>query len=102
MQEGTYLETLQEIQANEHTDPRDVATCGTCGFSWDDSVPTSLTPAPAGRCPNEYNHEYDDGDTLIAGVVYGPDGYEVDVDNDEYELTTAEHDTYREQVDPGA
>lgn len=32
------------------------ATCGTCGLSWDDSVSTSLTPTPAGRCPFEAFH----------------------------------------------
>lgn len=42
--------------------PRDVArtpgacTCGTCGRSWDDSIATSYTPAPSGRCPFEYYH----------------------------------------------
>lgn len=35
---------------------RDVATCGTCGLSWDDATPTSLTPTPAGRCPFEAFH----------------------------------------------
>lgn len=32
-------------------------TCGHCGFTWNDALMTSLTPAPAGRCPNEYNHQ---------------------------------------------
>lgn len=35
---------------------RDVATCGTCHLSWDDSVSTALTPTPAGRCPFEAFH----------------------------------------------
>lgn len=35
----------------------DLATCGTCGRSWDDSVVTAWTPAPSGRCPFEYEHE---------------------------------------------
>lgn len=30
--------------------------CGTCGRSWDDSIATSYTPAPSGRCPFEYYH----------------------------------------------
>ncbi len=34
----------------------DRATCGTCGLSWDDSLPTEYTPAPGGRCPFEYFH----------------------------------------------
>lgn len=33
-----------------------LATCGTCGRSWDDGKVTSLTPTPAGRCPFEYFH----------------------------------------------
>lgn len=42
--------------------PGDIAsgpsTCGYCGLSWDDSVVTSLTPAPSGRCPFEHFHVY--------------------------------------------
>jgi hypothetical protein len=37
------------------TDPR-ATVCGTCGAAWDDSVSTSVTPVPAGRCPFEYEH----------------------------------------------
>lgn len=32
------------------------ATCGECGRSWDDSIPTSYTPVPSGRCPFESFH----------------------------------------------
>ncbi len=39
-----------------------IATDGGCGLSWDDSLVTSMTPAPSGRCPFEYFHEYDDGE----------------------------------------
>lgn len=35
---------------------KDKVTCGTCGLSWDDAIPTSWTPAPSGRCPFEYFH----------------------------------------------
>lgn len=31
----------------------EIATCGECGRSWDDSIPTGMTPAPSGRCPFE-------------------------------------------------
>ena len=34
--------------------------CGTCGRWWDDSLITSITPTPAGRCPFEYEHEEQD------------------------------------------
>ncbi len=60
----TYSEVLRLIKPTESTDPASVATCGTCGFAWDDSVVTSITPAPAGRCPNEYNHTMNDDTTL--------------------------------------
>lgn len=33
------------------------ATCGWCGRSWDDTVSTTYTPAPAGRCPFEHLHD---------------------------------------------
>lgn len=35
---------------------KDKVTCGTCGLSWDDAIPTAWTPAPSGRCPFEYFH----------------------------------------------
>jgi hypothetical protein len=35
---------------------REMATCGTCGRSWDDGKSTELTPVPSGRCPFEYAH----------------------------------------------
>jgi len=34
----------------------DMATCGSCGRSWNDALMTSWTPAPSGRCPFEYWH----------------------------------------------
>ena|SRR5690349_23615447 len=34
-----------------------IAQCGTCYRMWDDSISTAWTPAPAGRCPFEYEHE---------------------------------------------
>jgi hypothetical protein len=36
------------------------ATCGTCGRTWEDGVPTSVTPAPSARCPFEYEHGEED------------------------------------------
>lgn len=38
------------------TTAQQLTTCGVCGRSWDDSIPTAYTPAPAGRCPFEYFH----------------------------------------------
>lgn len=34
-----------------------VATCGTCGRTWIDSIPTATTPTPSARCAFEYDHE---------------------------------------------
>jgi hypothetical protein len=55
----TYLRVLREIQATPGTPPDHVVTCKACGFAWDDTIITSVTPAPGARCPNEYNHEED-------------------------------------------
>ena len=33
-----------------------VAICGHCGRAWVDSIITSVTPSPGGRCPFEYEH----------------------------------------------
>lgn len=33
-----------------------LAVCGHCGLAWDDSIPTSYTPAPSARCPFEAFH----------------------------------------------
>lgn len=46
----------------------DKATCGICGLSWDDAIITSMTPAPAGRCPFEYFHEDSDYDDKEASL----------------------------------
>lgn len=34
----------------------DKVTCGVCGRSWDDAIPTEYTPAPSARCPFEAFH----------------------------------------------
>lgn len=44
---------------------KDRVTCGTCGLSWDDAKSTSMTPAPAGRCPFEYFHKADPRITMV-------------------------------------
>jgi hypothetical protein len=57
MTSETYSRVLAEIAAAaDEASPENVATCLTCGFRWDDTKSTSLTPPPSGRCPNEYNH----------------------------------------------
>ena len=61
----------------------DIATCGGCGLSWDDSLVTSMTPAPSARCPFEAFHS-DEGDELEpddipAGFVVRPIPDPIDV-----------------------
>lgn len=51
--------------------PEDIATCGTCGRSWDDGQGTSVTPTPSGRCPFEYDH--DELELVEAAPVNVPD-----------------------------
>ena len=43
-----------------HTDRNgeNIARCGHCGLSWNDSITTAWTPAPSARCPFEYFHLY--------------------------------------------
>lgn len=60
MTPDAYEHMLAVVRATPDTDPNAVATCGACGFRWDDTIGTAWTPAPAGRCPNEYNHEEED------------------------------------------
>lgn len=66
------------------SDHPNAATCGHCGLSWDDVTSTGITPTPAGRCPFEAFHEYDDEDerdisplqeavALILASQIGPD-----------------------------
>lgn len=43
----------------------ELATCGTCGFTWNDALITGITPTPAGRCPNEYRHPQ-----IVNGTYY--------------------------------
>lgn len=47
---------------------RRAATCGVCGRSWDDSVSTSVTPVPSGRCPFEYDHEPEHDTITMTGT----------------------------------
>lgn len=58
--------TAEEISIANGAEPQydddgnvrvDMATCGTCGKSWNDALITSRTPAPAARCPYEYIHD---------------------------------------------
>ena len=37
----------------------DWARCGTCGRYWNDADVSTWTPAPAARCPFEYEHDDD-------------------------------------------
>lgn len=58
-----------ELRVDENGDPIvEVATCGTCGRSWNDAATSDRTPVPAGRCP--FEHLHDDADEP-------PDGFRV-------------------------
>ena len=55
--------TREEGRLQEDADGRpivDETTCNVCGFTWNDALITSVTPTPAGRCPNEYGHKGED------------------------------------------
>lgn len=47
---------VKELSDSDHSGCR--ATCGDCGRSWDDAIVTSMTPAPAARCPFESFHNH--------------------------------------------
>jgi hypothetical protein len=49
-------EKMSDVVRLDPSDPK-ATVCGTCNRAWDDSISTSLTPTPAGRCPFEYEHE---------------------------------------------
>lgn len=38
----------------------EIYLCETCGEQWNDAIITGITPTPSGRCPFEYEHEYDE------------------------------------------
>lgn len=70
---GSEWERVEDVQVSavprgDHTpDPRGVVelepddpratVCGACGRGWDDTVSTSCTPTPSGRCPFEGEHD---------------------------------------------
>ena len=47
---------VQPLRPGQNVPDRCIATCGTCGLSWNDCTSTSMTPTPAGRCPFEAFH----------------------------------------------
>lgn len=47
---------MSVVKEIDPSDPK-ATVCGNCGRAWDDSISTSMTPAPSGRCPFEYEHE---------------------------------------------
>lgn len=77
------------------TTPATIATCGTCGLSWNDAAVTSMTPAPAGRCPFEAFHDYRPG-TLHGRDI--PDSHPVQPTADAYGWTPTHHDHTRGAV----
>lgn len=56
--DASNIPTDWPVEVTDGSGPTDV-TCGYCKRSWDDAIPTSMTPAPSARCPFEAFH----GDT---------------------------------------
>lgn len=58
------------LTARQRAEAKDIATCETCGRSWDDDIPTEYTPTPSARCPFEAFHEReaDDHSAELAGI----------------------------------
>lgn len=52
---------VEDIVKQIDPDDPKATVCGHCGKAWDDSISTSMTPTPSGRCPFEYDHEYPEG-----------------------------------------
>lgn len=59
------------------------AMCMTCGRSWDDSISTPYTPAPAGRCPFEHLHDEEPEPFLVCPPCLASTAW-----GDEYEPLT--------------
>lgn len=84
------------VRPVESTGVGALATCGTCGLSWDDSLVTSMTPAPSGRCPFEQFHTPDpDSITSLCYVIEDQFGEHLDslygidfLDTDDYYVGT--------------
>lgn len=59
----------------------DIATCGTCGRSWNDALVSSVTPVPSGRCPFEYEHEEEEtADRFTLTIELGNDAMQAGPD----------------------
>lgn len=52
---------VRPLTAEEIPHAGDAVTCEECGLTWDDSITTSMTPAPSARCPFEYFHYNEEG-----------------------------------------
>jgi hypothetical protein len=60
---------MSDVVELDPSDPK-ATMCGTCGRGWDDSISTSVTPTPAGRCPFEYDHVYEDNEDKMTDNTY--------------------------------
>lgn len=56
MSKHTKIPKNHPVQPIDPAKAKDPVTCGHCGLTWDDSISTSITPAPSARCPFEYFH----------------------------------------------
>lgn len=60
---------LKYVRRSQPDKPDTVKECGDCGRMWDDAVVSAWTPAPAGRCPFDYDHEEADDDVDAPNVL---------------------------------
>jgi len=51
------VENGAEIGSDVLDDVPALATCGSCGMTWNDALISERTPAPSARCPYEYEHD---------------------------------------------
>jgi hypothetical protein len=64
---------MSDVVELDPSDPK-ATVCGTCGRGWDDTISTSVTPTPAGRCPFEYDHVYEDNNAEPVFIMVLNDG----------------------------
>lgn len=67
-----------EGEERDEEDASDIATCGTCGLTWNDTRPSSRTPAPSGRCPFEHIHEEAEELAALKALAEEAEGYASD------------------------
>ena len=87
-----------EPQLDENGKTReDIATCGTCGKSWNDALISSSTPTPSGRCPYEHIHEEIAELKALQSLAEEAEGYSSDWRHGEALIRDDYFETYARQ-----